>query len=263
MFGNPENTSLIIQKRREVVFLLLSGLFLGSLVMLNILGVTRFIDLSHWFGISPSSSITFSLAVGILPYPITFLCTDFISEIYGRKRANRVVWVGMILNIWVLLILWFGGWLNAPENLDDLGRLPLTVNDGEVEEPHGYVFYSVRSLAFGATVASMIAYLTAQFFDVHVFHFLKKLTKGKHLWLRNNGSTLISQLVDSVAVILITHYIAEGLPVDPAKSEFIQLISFILSAYLFKVVAALIDTIPFYFGTVWLRKYLDVENEIE
>lgn len=261
MISIDDHNSVIIRRRREVVFLILSGLFLGSLVMLNILGVSRFIDLSEWVGINKGSAITFSLAIGVLPYPITFLCTDFISEIYGRKRANRVVWVGFILNAWVLLILWFGGSLNAPE-LNDLGKLEPYLENGEIIIPHDYSFYAIRSLAFGATFASMIAYMTAQFIDVHVFHFLKKRTKGKMLWLRNNGSTLTSQLVDSVAVILITYYFADGIPIVEGKSVFTQLMAFILSAYLFKVIAALIDTIPFYFGTKWLRKYLKVEDEI-
>lgn len=260
MFVAEENQYL--QRRRETVFLILTGIFLGSLVMLNILGVSRFIDLSHYVGISSTSSITFSLAIGVLPYPITFLCTDFISEIYGRKRANRVVWVGLILNIWVLFVLWFGGWINAPDNLNELGKLPISVSDGVADVPHDYAFYAIRSLAFGATLASMIAYLTAQFCDVHIFHYLKRLTNGKMLWLRNNGSTLISQLVDSVAVILITHYMAKGLPIHEGKSLFIQLSSFILSAYIFKVVIALLDTIPFYFGTKALRKYLKIEDEV-
>ncbi len=251
-----------IQQRREIVFLILAGVFLGSLVMLNILGVTRFIDLSHLVGLNENSTITFSIAVGVLPYPITFLCTDFISEIYGRKRANRVVWVGLLLNVWVLLILWIGGLIQAPEGLLPNGKLPIEVVDGEPIVPHGYLFYGIRSLAFGATLASMIAYLTAQFCDVHIFHYLKKRTKGKMLWLRNNGSTLISQLVDSTAVILITHYFANGLPIAEDKSLYTQLISFIISAYLFKVVVALLDTIPFYFGTKALRKYLHVKDEV-
>ncbi|MEX2485337.1 MAG: queuosine precursor transporter [Brumimicrobium sp.] len=262
MIGSDTKISSRIQQRREIVFLILSGLFLGSLTMLNILGVSRFVDLSDWVGLSANSSVTFSIAIGVLPYPITFLCTDFISEIYGRKRANRVVWVGLLLNIWILLVLWFGGWLDAPENLQADGTLPLKIVDGEIVEPHGYAFYSIRSLAFGATIASMIAYITAQFIDVHIFHFFKKATKGKKLWLRNNGSTLISQLVDSISVILITHYFAGGLPIKEGSDVYPQLMAFIISAYLFKVVVALLDTIPFYIGTKFLRNYLKVDSEV-
>ena len=250
-----------IRRRREWTFLVLAGVFLGSLTMLNILGVSRFIDLSHWIGISDESDIRFSLAVGVLPYPITFLCTDLVSELYGRKRANMLVWVGLILNLWVLLILWLGGYLEAPESLEN-GRLPIDVVDGEAEVPYGYAFYEIRKLTFGATFASMIAYITAQFVDVQVFHWLKSKTKGKKLWLRNNLSTLTSQLIDSIAVILITHYYANALPIQPEVSIGFQLVCFVLSSYLFKVFFALFDTIPIYISVKYLRRFLRIEDEI-
>lgn len=260
MFLN-EIQSSEIQRRRELIFLILSGLFLGSLAMLNILGVSRFIDLSHWIGISDTSSVRFSLAVGVLPYPITFLCTDLISEIYGRKRANRVVWVGFFLNLWILLILWLGGELNPPDGLVN-GELLPQIQDGEAVVPYGYSFYEIRKMTFGATFASMIAYLSAQFVDVQLFHFLKKKTQGKMLWLRNNVSTLVSQLVDSIAVILITYFYANALPLNDLSSVESQLFYFILSGYLFKVFCALFDTLPMYWLTKKIRSYLQVEGEI-
>jgi len=260
MFGG-KGEEINYNYRREAVFLLIAGLFLGSLAMLNILGVSRFIDLSSIFGISDDSSIRFSIAIGVLPYPITFLCTDLISEIYGRRRANMVVWVGLILNVWVLLVLWFGGWLHAPSDLHN-GTLPLGIENGEPTAPYGYAFYEIRKLTFGATFASMIAYLTAQFVDVHVFHYLKKKTKGKMLWLRNNVSTMTSQLIDSVAVILITHYYAHALPIKDGANVTVALLSFIVSSYLFKFFFALLDTIPVYLSVKWLRKYLNVEDEL-
>lgn len=252
-----------IQKRRELVFLLLAGIFLGSLAMLNILGVSRFIDLSEYIGISDSSDFRFVVAVGVLPYPITFLCTDLISELYGRRRANAVVWVGLILNLWILFILWLGGWLQAPAELTVNGELPLTVMDGEVNVPHGYVFYEIRKLTFGATVASMIAYLTAQFVDVQVFHSIKNKTKGKMLWLRNNVSTMTSQLIDSIAVIVITHYYANALPIEEGDDVAYMLVMFILSSYLFKLIFALFDTIPIYIVVHYLRRYLNIADEID
>lgn len=248
--------------RREWVFLILVGLFLGSLTMLNILGISRFVDLSSWIGISDDSDFRMIVAIGVLPYPITFLCTDFISEIYGRKRANMVVWVGLILNIWLLIVMWVGGELDAPQNLLQDGTLPLGIENGEPTAPYGYAFYEIRRLTFGATLASMVAYLVAQFVDVHVFHYLKKKTKGKKLWIRNNVSTLTSQLVDTIAVILITHYYAHALPIDENKTLFAQLLMFIASGYLFKLIFALLDTIPFYYGVRFLNRYLKTnENE--
>jgi uncharacterized PurR-regulated membrane protein YhhQ (DUF165 family) len=246
----------IYTRRRERVFMLLAGLFWGSLVMLNILGTSRFINLSSWFGIHEDSSIQFILAVGVLPYPMTFLCTDFISELYGRKRANFVVWVGLLLNAWVLLILWLGGVLNPP----DFTELPLDralTDSGEI--PREFAFYYIRELTFGATIASMIAYLCAQFVDVHIFHYLKELTKGEKLWLRNNGSTMVSQLVDTTAVILITYWYTDALPIKEKQDVFPQLMMLIASGYLFKFVIALLDTIPFYIGTKYLKRYLGLQ----
>lgn len=259
MFTNDQNIDNKTRDRREIVFLVLSGIFLGSLAMLNILGITRFVDLSfNVFQIK----IPFVIAVGVLPYPITFLCTDLISELFGRKRANRVVIVGLILNIWVLFVLWLGGALSPPEGITEEGRLQLLMGtDGNTVIPKDYAFYEIRFMAFGATAASMLAYLTAQFVDVHVFHYIKKKTHGKHMWIRNNVSTLTSQLIDSVAVILITYYYAKSFDFEAHQSVPEELTKLILAAYIFKVVSALLDTIPFYYITKWLSKYLQIDHE--
>lgn len=249
--GLDELPMMILHRRRESVFLLLSGLFLGTLAMLNILGITRFIKLFEIdFDQAIPGATAFAVAVGVLPYPLTFLCTDFISELYGRRRANLVVWVGLILNLWVIFILWLGGSLPGFESTDINGQM---VVDAAGRLP---VFFEVRTLAFGAVAASMIAYLIAQLVDVHVFHFWKRLTNGKHLWLRNNGSTLVSQLVDTTAVILITHYFARALPIDPDSPIVRQLLVFIATGYVFKLILALLDTIPFIIGTKHLVRYL-------
>jgi hypothetical protein len=239
----PELSEAQLYWRRETVFLVLAGLFLGTLVMLNLLGITRFIDLSFTIP-GVGWTVPMPLAVGVLPYPVTFLCTDFISEFYGRRRANTVVIMGLVLNVWVVVILWIGGALPGFEAAGEAGT---------------GVFYDVRALTFGAVAASMIAYLAAQLVDVQLFHFWKRLTKGRHLWLRNNGSTLVSQLVDTVAVILITHFYARALPIDETAAVWPQLFTFIASGYVFKLVAALFDTVPFYLGCHHLARYLRVE----
>ncbi len=252
MFGPDEGVDKKIARRRELVFIILSGVFLGTLAVLNILGLSRQINLSFNIG---DLHIPFVVFVGVLPYPITFLCTDFISELYGRRRANTVVWVGLILNIWVLFILWLGGALPPHPELGTDG-LP------DIAHPN-YSFFYIRKLTGMATAASMIAYLTAQFVDVQVFHMLKKLTRGKALWLRNNGSTLTSQMVDSIAVILITYSFSDAIHIKPGETVAHGLIILILSNYMFKMVSALIDTIPFYIGVKRLSRYLHLDPNEE
>jgi uncharacterized integral membrane protein (TIGR00697 family) len=252
MFGYQEGEDKKYARRRELVFIILSGIFLGTMAVFNILGLSRQIDLSFSIG---NVTIPFIVFVGVLPYPITFLCTDFISELYGRRRANTVVWVGLILNIWVLFITWLGGALPEKPEMGPEGLPAIT-------DP-SYSFYYIRKLTGMATAASMIAYLTAQFVDVQVFHFLKKLTKGKALWLRNNGSTLTSQMVDSIAVILITYSFSTAIHIQPGDTVVHGLVILILSNYVFKMVSALLDTLPFYIGVKHLSKYLNIDPNKE
>jgi len=248
MFGSKDEIEGKIALRREVVFVILSGLFLGTLAILNILGISRQIDLSFNIG---SMRIPFVVFVGVLPYPITFLCTDFISELYGKKRANMVVWTGLALNIWVLFFLWLGGVLPPHTALGPDG-LPGIYHPDRT-------FFQIRKWTSMATMASMIAYLTAQLVDVQVFHFIKRKTRGKALWLRNNGSTLTSQMVDSIAVILITYFFTNAISITPGETITHGLLILTLSNYFFKMIAALVDTIPFYLGTRWLSKYLQID----
>ncbi len=254
------HTTTALHERRERVFLVLAGVFLGAMTMLNILGITRFIYVGP-----------LALAVGVLPYPLTFLCTDFISEFYGRRRANFVVWVGLLLNVLLLGFLWLGhflpgisedarpGWLpegswGAPPWQTLQFSAPLILPFGDQAERID-LFEIIFRCTRGAVLASMVAYMAAQFCDVFLFHFWKKLTKGKHLWLRNNGSTMISQLVDSTAVIFITFWAAFRVG-DKSLKGMLVLIG---SSYLFKMVVAALDTIPFYIGVHYLGRFLRID----
>lgn len=253
MLNNQAYLNNKFVKRQEIVFILLSGVFIGTLAMLNILGITRLIDLSFTiFGVD----IPFRLFIGVLPYPITFLCTDIISEFYGRRRATYVVWTGFVLNLWVIFIMWIGGLLPPVPEMDPETNLPAPGTPD-------FIFYQLRQYAFSATIASMIAYLTAQFVDVHVFHFLKKLARGKMLWLRNNGSTLTSQLVDSLSVVFITYLFTNAIVVPEGYATSTFLLILIVSNYAFKMTAALFDTLPFYMAVKFLNKFLNVDSSKE
>ena len=236
----------VFEERRAAVFLLLSSVFIASMTMLNILGTSRFLDLSfELLGIQ----IPVIVAVGVLPYPITFLCTDFISEIFGRKKASQVVWAGLIVNIWLAFIVWLAG------------ALP-DFKTTELSESSNNAFMVIRQLSLSTIAASMIAYFLAQYSDVRIFHFFKEKTKGKHLWLRNNASTMFSQFVDTVSVILITHILTRSIPLPEEKSEIEGLAFLIINAYVFKFFFAVLDTPILYAGVKYLRNYLGLETQV-
>ena len=243
----PENHILLV--RRERVFLILAGIFLCAMTMLNLLGITRFIDLGPW-----------TLAVGVLPYPITFLCTDLISELYGRKRANFLVTFGLCLNLFILGFMWLGNALPAAEiqapwqtlNLSE----PVALPDGSTVSGQVELFGLLYATTSGAVLASMLAYFAAQYCDVFMFPFWKNLTQGKHLWLRNNGSTIVSQGVDSFMVVAVT-FGAQFLAGAMTLSTMFGLMT---SNYLFKLTVALLDTIPLYLCVHYLRPYLGIQE---
>ncbi|MBD0833008.1 queuosine precursor transporter [Aestuariibaculum sediminum] len=221
------------------IYMLLGALFITSLVVSNLI----FQKFFYWhpFDIEVFGSKLFEISVGILPYPITFLITDLISEIYGKKRANQVVVAGIFASLFSLLIIYVASAVPATS------WSPVNNN----------MFTTVFGNTVLAVFASMMAYLFAQFVDIQIYHFWKQLTQGKHLWLRNNFSTFISQFVDTftvVGLLCIFHII-----------PWANFLGLILSGFLFKVLVALCDTPLMYVGVYLFRKRfnLKVNEEIE
>lgn len=202
------------------IYLILGALFIASLVVSNLI----FQKFFHWdfFGL-----YTFEISVGILPYPITFLITDIISEVYGKKKANLVVTAGIFASFFSLLIVYVSSAVPAT----DWSPIDNTLFDK----------------VFGATVvavfASMMAYLLAQYVDITIFHFWKRVTKGKHLWIRNNFSTFLSQFIDTFTVLMLL--------CSFGKIDWALFGPLLLSGFLFKVLVAACDT-PFLYAAVFL-----------
>jgi hypothetical protein len=242
----------VILERRERVFIVLAGVFLCAMTLLNVVGITRFIQLGP-----------LALAVGVLPYPLTFLCTDLVCELYGRARANFLVTLGLALNLFILAVLTLGNVAPSvpPDTMPPWQLLqlaaPVTLPNGSTAEGSVGLYELIYATTSGAVFASMLAYIAAQYCDVQLFHFWKRLTKGKHLWIRNNFSTLISQLVDSVMVVAVTFgavFLEGGISTH-------TLLVLIGSNYAFKALSALIDTVPLYLLVAWLRNYLHLGPE--
>tara|TARA_B110000495_G_scaffold109991_1_gene95188 strand:+ start:13 stop:714 length:702 start_codon:yes stop_codon:yes gene_type:complete len=218
---------VVKQELAAKIYLYLGALFITSLVVSNLI----FQKFFYWYPLDMEifGIKLFELSVGILPYPLTFLITDLISEIYGKKKANQVVIAGIFASFFSMGIVLLADAVPVMENS------PLSDND----------FEKVFSLSPLAVLASMLAYLAAQFVDIRIYHFWKKFTKGKHLWLRNNFSTFASQFLDTFTVILLL-CLFEILPWD-------LFFGLVLSGFIFKVLVAAFDT-PLLYLFVWLFK---------
>lgn len=217
----------------DSIFLILAALFIASLVASNLI----FQKFFYW---EPFGLYRFEISVGILPYPITFLITDILSEIYGKKKANQVVIAGIFASFFSMLIVLMADYAPALENSP--------INDS--------TFHQVFGLSPLAVFASMMAYLFAQFIDIKIFHFWKKVTKGKHLWLRNNFSTFASQFIDTFVVI----FLLCNFQILPWH----LFTTLLVSGFLFKVFIAILDT-PLLYAAVFLfrkRFKLKINEEI-
>ncbi len=207
----------------HTIYLILAALFIASLVASNLI----FQKFFYW---EPFGWYRFEISVGILPYPITFLITDILSEIYGQKKANQVVVAGIFASFFSMLIILVAD--KAP-----------AISSSPIGDA---VFSRVFGLSPIAVLASMLAYLFAQFIDIKIFHFWKRYTEGKHLWLRNNLSTFSSQFVDTFTVVFLLCSF-EVLPWDLFNG-------LLLSGFLFKVIVAALDTPLLYLFVFFFRK---------
>lgn len=216
------------------IYFILSGLFICSLVVSNLI----FQKFFYWYpfgDIEIFGAKLFEVSVGILPYPITFLVTDIISEIYGKKKANQVVTNGIFASVFSLGIIFVANHVPAMEGSP--------VND--------VLFTKVFGQTALAVLASMLAYLAAQYIDIHIYHFWKETTQGKKLWLRNNFSTMTSQAVDTFTVLLLLCSF-EILPWNVFGKLFI-------SGFAFKVFIAIIDTPLMYLAVFIFRKKFNLK----
>lgn len=222
----------MIQKDKQLAFtlyLFLGALFITSLVVSNLI----FQKFFYWqpFGdFTIFGASLFELSVGILPYPITFLITDLVSEIYGRKKANLLVTIGIAASFFSMAIVLLANATPAIESSP--------INDS--------TFNQVFALSPIAVLASMIAYLLAQYVDIAIYHFWKRMTKGKHLWLRNNCSTFLSQFIDTFTVVGLL-CVFQVLPWN-------LFYGLVISGFLFKVMVAFLDTPFLYFFVYLFRK---------
>lgn len=152
--------------KRDALFLTLAGIFLTSLVLGNVIGTTKFVtifslNLPNWMlAITPElvrdgSVYSMIVPAGLIAYPFTFLATDLISELFGRKKAQLVVWIGFAMNCFMLMLMTIN--FHLPNASGVSGGLQL--------------FDGVYEFMVGNVIASMIAYLIAQSVDVRLFHF--------------------------------------------------------------------------------------------
>ena len=207
-------------------------IFITMIVLTNIIGVKLF-DIK---------SIT--LTTGLITYPLTFLITDIVCEVFGKNKASLMVLMGFFASILSLIFINLAVMLPGSEVWINSSLGYNSVQDMQ------NAYESVFTLPGFLISASMLAYLVAQLIDVRIFHYLKKITNEKKLWLRNNVSTIFSQLIDTIIVNSIFLHFGLNLNWD-------IIFKIIIASYLFKILIAIVDTPLAYIGVHFTKKYIN------
>lgn len=205
---------------QEKKILLLQLLFVTSMILANIIGIKI-------INIGPINT-----SMGVWLVPLTFLITDILAEVKGKKFINSLIWSTTFVLIFSYLFI----------------KISIIIPPAERFAETNPAFVTVFTSSVRMFIASIIAFTLSQFHDIWAFEFWKAKTKGRFLWLRNNASTIVSQFIDTVVFMFIAFY-----HMTP-KFDATFIWQLILPYYILKIILALVDTPFVYLGVNWLRK---------
>lgn len=231
------SASLHVQtnSRREWLFVFLAGFFVTNAVTAELIS-NKLIDVPFTFSLFGNEFGPFVTVVGVLPWPLVFICTDLINEFYGKKAIRRLSWMTAILISYCFIMVTVA--LAIPANT---AISPNTAND--------YEFTKVFGQSQWVIVGSVLAFMFSQLLDATLFAWIKQKTGNRHIWLRSTGSTVISQLIDSYIVIYVGFILPGALPM----SAFWEIAP---TNYVLKLLIAIALTPLIYLGHFIVRRYL-------
>jgi queuosine precursor transporter len=215
--------------RPAVVYAWLGSIFCTSLIVADIVGVKLFrIELPFTLPLLGWKS--FEHTCGMLTFPVTFLLTDLLNEYFGKRAARRVVYIGFAMGLFVFVVL------NISRMMPHWD-VPFNVNSDE--------FNRVLGAGQVMFIASLCAYLASNLIDIALFAAFKRATRGRYVWLRATGSTLVSQLIDSFIVTYLAFGLGRSLfnePGDPPAMPMHDVVKTALTGYVLKFLIAVAIT---------------------
>lgn len=217
--------------RKDLVFIVLGGFFLTNAILAELIGskIIYVGDESWRIGVLGP----FPMSVGIIPWPVVFVSTDLINEYFGRRGVRRLTFLTVVMIAYAYLVLFL------------TMKVPAASFSGVDDASYNKVFGQSQSIIVG----SMVAFLISQLLDVSLFHLFRKKTGKSLIWLRSTGSTIFSQMVDSIVVLYI------GLA-RPQHWDFKTFFNVAVTNYSVKLLVAILVTPLIYLGHWLVEQYL-------
>lgn len=247
-----------IQDRRNLLFVILTGIFLTNALLAELVG-TKIFSLENTLGFQPAQLplfagyvLDFNLTAGVVLWPVVFITTDIINEYFGKKGVKRISFMTIGFIIYAFIILFLVTRLKPAAFWLDINSTTASGKPFNIDYAFNKVFLQATSIIIG----SLSAFLIGQLLDVFVFHKLRKLTGHRFLWLRATGSTLVSQLVDSFVVLFVAFYF---LAPERSRWPVSQVVSVGIINYIYKFIIAVVLTPLLYLAHGVIDRFLGKE----
>jgi hypothetical protein len=247
------NKSELLKNKTAHLYLVLSAFFICNTMIAELTG-TKIFSLTKLLGcnflIDKSASI--NMSIGVILWPLVFLLSDLLNEYFGKSGVRKISFITAGLIAYTSVFLWAGTKLPPAEfwldnnATDNLGK-PFNID---------YAYKVVFSQGINIIAGSIIAFLVSQLVDAYAFHYIRKITGHKWLWVRATGSTIISQLIDSFLILTVAFYWL-------GNWTFSQVLEVGLVQYLYKVVIAILLTPLIYVFHYFADRYLGKSTSSE
>ncbi|HLU89050.1 MAG TPA: queuosine precursor transporter [Cyclobacteriaceae bacterium] len=242
---------LNFQSKKRNLFIVLCSIFLTNAIVAEIIGVKIF-SAEQTLGLDPVGWVffgdyvlDFNLTAGAVIWPIVFISTDIINEYYGKKGVRRISYMTALFIAYVFVVITVVTQLSPAAFWMEVNSVDAEGNPFNID----YAFNTIFRQGLGIILGSLTAFLLGQLIDVYVFQKLRKITGAKMIWLRATGSTLVSQLIDSIVVLWIAFYVFGNWSME-------QIIAVGIINYLYKFAVAVLLTPLIYLGRGLIDRYL-------
>ena len=216
----------MFQRKKDIIYVILAGIFITNALVAELIG-GKLIYVGNTV-----------MSLGILPWPVVFITTDLINEYFGEKGVKKLSIITAALIVYTFFLLLIGL------------QIPAVKGDGLISDEQ---FNAVFGQSMWIIIGSISAFLVSQLIDITLFHYLKKRTGKKMLWLRSTGSTVISQLFDSFIVLGIAFWL-------PGKIDSKTFVTSAFTGYSVKLLIAIGLTPLIYLGHYLIDNYLRTEK---
>ncbi len=244
-------------QKRTTLFLVLSGIFISNALLAELIGVKIF-SAEALFGLPGAqipllggTKLDFNLTAGVMIWPVVFITTDIINEYFGKEGVKKVSILTVLLILYAFLVISIVTGLPPAPFWQDLNNQDPQGNPFNID----FAFNSIYRQGLGIIIGSVVAFLISQFLDATVFHWLRKYTGSKKIWLRATGSTLVSQLIDSFVVLFIAFFLFGNWTME-------LVLSVALINYIYKFLVAIVLTPLLYVAHYFIDSYLG-QNQAE